>query len=410
MPSSSAAVVDHPLDRIGRLGPPGAAIGPGRGGVGEHPRHMGVDRGRPIGAGERAEIVGRGMGAEQGQVGAEIGGRADPEPEELAVPGKRQLGAGDVVARLVVDHEPLGPVAGPLDRPAEHLRGMEAERVFAIGTGPHPERAAHVVADDAQIAFRHLEDRGSGRHAHPVRTLGSGIEGVAPGEWVEFADAGARLHRGDGDAGDDEVEPGDVVGLGEGVLDRVPVALLEDEADIVGRLRPDRGGAGGQGIRGGGDRGKRLVTDLDQLGRVARPVMGPGDDESDIVADQPHPVLAERQVRRGEHRRAVGLVARHRAGNAAEPRRLDIGMGIDREHAGGGLGGGGVDRADPGMGVRRAQHVAIGLAGPVEVVAVAPAAAQQARVFPTRHALADTELGHGTLPTRSPAESLPGRR
>ena len=287
---------------------------------------------------------------------------------------------------------------------------MQAERVFAIGAGPHPEGAAHVVADHAQIAFRHLEDRGSGRHAHPVRSLGSGIEGVAPGEGVELADAGARLHRGNGDAGDDEVEPGDMVGLGEGVLDRAAVALLEDEADIVGRLRPDRGGAGGQGIRGGGDRGKRLVIDLDQLGRVARQVMGPGDDESDIVADQPHPVLAERQVRRGEHRRAVGLVARHRAGDAAEPGRLDIGMGIDREHAGGGRGGGGVDRADPGMGVRRAQHVAIGLAGAVEVVAVAPAAAQQARVFPTRHALADAELGHETLPTRSPAESLPGRR
>ena len=192
-----------------------------------------------------------------------------------------------------------------------------------------------------------------------------------------------------------------MVGLGEGPLDRVLVALFEDETDIVGCFRPHRGRALCLRIGGRGDRGKRRVIDLDKLGGIARSVMGLGDDERHVVAHQPHPLLAERQVGRGEHRRAVRTVARHCAGNAAEPRGLDIVMGIDREHAGNGDRRGRVDRADLRMGVGRTQDVAISLVWPVQVVAVAPAASEQARVFPARHPLADTELRHRFLPDRS---------
>ena len=111
------------------------------------------------------------------------------------------------------------------------------------------------MADDAKIALRHLEDRRRGGHADPVRALGAGVERVAPSEPVEFADAGAGLHRGDGNAGHDEVEPGDVVRAGEGLLDGVLIALFEDEADIVRRLRPDRWCFLDERVRGRGDRG-----------------------------------------------------------------------------------------------------------------------------------------------------------
>ena len=204
-----------------------------------------------------------------------------------------------------------------------------------------------------------------------------------------------------------------MVGLGEGPLDRVAVALFEDEAHVVRRFRPYRGRSVGLRIGGRGDRGKRRVIDLDKLGGIARPVMGLGDDERHVIADQPHPLLAERQVGRGEHGRAIRPVARHRAGNAAEPRGLDILMGIDREHTGSGARGGRVDGADLRMSVGRTQHVAISLVWPVQVVAVAPAAAQQARIFPARHPLADTELRHRILPDRStvsPAESPSSRQ
>ena len=386
--------VDHALDGVGRLGPARAAIGPGRGGVGEHAGHVGVDRGRLVRPGQRAEVVGRGMRPEQREVGAEIGDRGDAECEERPVLVQRELGGRDVVARLVVGHEALGAVAGPLHGSAQLLRRVEAKDVLAIGAGSHAERAAHVVADHAQLVLRHMQDRLGHRLSHAVRALGAGIERVALLELVVLADAGARLHRRDGDAADGEIQGGDVIGLLERRVGRRLVALLEDEADIVRALVPDGGRAVLQRVRGVRDRGQGLVVDLDQLGGVARLGVGLGDHEGGVVADQADAVLAQRRVGRREHGRAVGLVARHGAGNVAEPGGRDIDAGIDRENARRRLRRRGVDRGDPGVRVRRANHESVRLTGAIDVIGIPAAAAQQPRVFPPGNPLSDAEFGH----------------
>lgn len=57
-----------------------------------------------------------------------------------------------------------------------------------------------------------------------------------------------------------------------------------------------------------------------------------------------------------------------------------------------------VEAGDAGMGVWRAQDMAIGLAGQVDIVGIAPAAGQEAAVFLAADGLAEAELFHGGDP------------
>ena len=52
-PELARGHVDHALDRVRRLRPAGAAVGPGRRGVGEHAGGLDVDGGRGVHAGQR---------------------------------------------------------------------------------------------------------------------------------------------------------------------------------------------------------------------------------------------------------------------------------------------------------------------------------------------------------------------
>ena len=118
---------------------------------------------------------------------------------------------------------------------------------------------------------------------------------------------------------------------------------------------------------------QRLVIDLDQFGGVDRLVISLGDDEGDIVADHAHPVLDQRRIARpvAGHTVAALEPAGHR--QIAETRGFVVGAGENREHAGRGFGLRGVDLADAGMRVRRAQHIAEDHAGKRHVGDIAAA-------------------------------------
>jgi hypothetical protein len=79
---------------------------------------------------------------------------------------------------------------------------------------------------------------------HGVRALGPDIKREAADPVVPLADAAARLHRGGGDAVEDEFETADVIGSGEGRLDRALVAEREEEALVIPALPPERGRVG----------------------------------------------------------------------------------------------------------------------------------------------------------------------
>ena len=158
------------------------------------------------------------------------------------------------------------------------------------------------------------------------------------------------------------------MGRGKGRVGLVLVAQFEHEAHVVGRFVPDLAGIRVQGMGGVGDRLDFLVIDQDHFGGVLRLLCGFGDDPAHRIADHLDRALRKRGIGRSEHRRAVGLLARHRAGDITEAGCCIIFAGPHAENARSGLCRGGIDRQNFRIGMRRAEHVAIGLVGPVQVI------------------------------------------
>jgi hypothetical protein len=140
--------------------------------------------------------------------------------------------------------------------------------------------------------------------------------------------------------------------------------------------------------------GQRFVIDGDPLGRVARRRQALGHHEGHRVADEADPVVRQRRPWRRHHRAAVAARIRHLAGQTAEPLGSQLRPGQHREHAGGGARRGRVDGPDARMGMRRAQHVAVGLPVEVDVVGIAAGAGDEAAVFLAPHRPAHAELAH----------------
>ena len=122
------------------------------------------------------------------------------------------------------------------------------------------------------------------------------------------ADGAARLHRGRGDAVDDETVLHNMRGLGKGRIGCGLVAEQFHETDIVGAAVPDLRGAGLGCLGGGDDRGKRLVVDLNHFGGVVRLCRGFGDHKRNRIADPAHAVFGQHRVGGLEHRRAVAAL------------------------------------------------------------------------------------------------------
>ena len=116
--------------------------------------------------------------------------------------------------------------------------------------------------------------------------------------------------------------------------------------------------------------GRSVVVDVEQLGGVLGLLAGFGDHHRDRVADVAHLADGEHRVRRLRHRRAVLVVDLPAAGQAADAVGRHVGAGIDRDHAGGGLGGCRVDCSEARVRAVGAADDRVELAGPVDVVGV----------------------------------------
>ena len=149
------------------------------------------------------------------------------------------------------------------------------------------------------------------------------------------------------------------------------------------------------GVRGRRAGRQLLVVDLDQLGRVARLMIGLRDHAGDGVADVADLALGEHRMGARLHVRAVPGLDHPAADQIAPFGRLDVVAGQHREHAGRRLGAALVDAADPGVRVRRADEIGIDLARPVDVVREVPGAGDEALVLLAPDRSADPVRGHG---------------
>ena len=167
---------------------------------------------------------------------------------------------------------------------------------------------------------------------------------------------------------------------------------LPMDAEVRAALRPHQRRAGVVRMREVGDRRQALVIDIDQFGGVARLVQALGDDIGDGVADKTHG--AARQDRPGRREHLAAVPARHLGlgRDLLDAVGVEIRDRVDGENTGRCLRRRGVERADAGMRVRRAQHIAPGLAGEVDIVGEMPGSGQKALVLAPLDRLADAEL------------------
>ncbi len=260
------------------------------------------------------------------------------------------------------------------------------------------ELAADVAGDDAEAAFRHLEDVAGQAGAVGVHALERRVDGVMVLGPVVIADAAPGLNGVGGDAVDHELLFDDVVGLGEGFFGRLFVAAEMDEADVVGAIVPYQRRARLGRVPGRDYRRQGIVIDVDKLGGVLGLIEGFGDDESDGIADAPDPVRHQGREVGHIHRRSVAPFAPAARRHIAVTRRRPVLAGEDAEHARRRLGLGNVDRGDLGVGVGRAQDVAERHAPQHDIVDIAPAALEQPRVLGPWNRLPKRVFTHYSFP------------
>ena len=145
---------------------------------------------------------------------------------------------------------------------------------------------------------------------------------------------------------------------------------------------------------------QRFIVDHDLFGGILGLRDRLGDDERDRGADMAHAIGRQDVVRRHRHRRAVAIVqhdVRRRAGrgemrNALQSVGQRILPGEHRKHARHGARLRCIDRADACVGVRRAHHGRVGLAGKIEIVAVSAAPSDEPQIFLAADRVSDTCL------------------
>ena len=312
---------------------------------------------------------------------AEIAEIGPAHGEKIAFGVERQLGFDREIARLVVGQKRLVAFDDPFHRTPELLGRPRHQREFGIDHAAGAEIAADVTHQHMHLVGRHAEDGGE-IVLEPHRAAIAGIKRVAAARRIERRERGAWLHWHAGDAAHPGVEARDVRGARKRRVGCRGVAKAGVETDIgarglvhARRILPRRS-AGLDHSR------QHVVIDLDSLGAVLGGVHRFGDDHRDRLANEANLIGRQRKVRRGEGFRRVQLDFRrmlrpHFVRNRLEAVGDEIGAGQYGEHAGRLRGLVLFDAADAGVGMRRAQHHRVGLAGQVFVRRVAAAATHQ---------------------------------
>ena len=336
--------VDRPLDHVGRLGPPGPAIGVRGRRVREHAReHDAVVR----------DVVRAGVDP--------CPEERDPRRHELEVRPHRRLNPGTAVGdrpvlrrrQRVLGHDVaavdrrqvvLRALLDPLHRPVQAPGEREREELLRVYVQLRSESASDVRRDDAQLRLVEAE-RGGGEHTQEVRDLRGRVEGEVS-RASRNGKHGTRLDRVRDEprlvvaSRDDHVRVLELLARRVGV-EAPHVALVRAEVGVGER------GSVVERRRHVGDRVERLPVDLDELRGVLRLGARLGDHDRHSVS------LVARDVGQRVVRRVLHVLGdRPRARHRRLPVVLDVGRREDREDAVGRPGRGKIDLADARMCVR----------------------------------------------------------
>ena len=192
-----------------------------------------------------------------------------------------------------------------------------------------------------------------------------------------------------------------MIGLGDRLVDGGLVTHFPVVAQIVGRFVVQLRGR--HCARRVDIRRQDLVVDLDGFGRVLRLRGGFRDDRGDVIADVAHLVAGQREMRWGLVRLPIPVGDNPAARQGADIVRGHVLAREDGDDTRHGACGIRVDPVDLRVGMRRAQEIGVGLAGPIDVVRVTASPGEKALVFLAQDRGADAEpCGHDvSLPCSS---------
>jgi len=225
----------------------------------------------------------------------------------------------------------------------------------------------------------------------------AGVKCGAAGRPIVAANGGARLERHAGDALHPGLQLHDMGRALECARGRGGIADLGIDADVRPRLVPNQRCVRRYGVDRLADRGQRLEIDRDAFGGILRGAETVGHHHRDGLAGKPRLVGRKHAVGGEELVGRIALAERDVGWTEDRSVRDRFETVLDRvrarEHgndAGHRHGGGYIYAANARMGVGRAHHDGIGLAGQVDVVAETALPGEELRIF-----LADDGLPDG---------------
>ncbi len=318
-------------------------------------------------------------------------------PRMIAVARQGDLRVVDLSALLGGGDEVLRAVLDPLDRPLELEGDPGDEHLFRI---EHHDLGAEAAADERGHQ-PHLV-LGEAEHGGEAVAHGDGSLGGVPdrellGPRVPLRDHAPVLDRRRGPAVVVEAAPDHHVGLGPGGL-VIPLLLGDVGREVRADVLMDERGAGLQRLLHVHHRRQRLVVDLDVRQRVLGHVAGDGHDHGDGLAELPHLVLRQRDLRPLVEDHPLHRRRRHEQ-RAVLPVVPEILRRVDRDHPLALPRPRGVDPEDAGMGVRAAQEGDVKHPRQIEVVHEQRPPGEQAGVLVALGAGADGLGRHGRSPS-----------
>ena len=346
--------VEQSLANEGAFEPPRRAIGAARRLVGQPDVANGAIGRHAIGPGQH----GGGQVRHRSGVGAHVGALVMKEfvvnAEDASLGIDRRADAMLLLPRMIGGDQVLTAVLDPFHRPAKPQRRRADQDILGIKLAADAEAAADMALVKMNPRRREPEHPGD-LIAIPVRHLGGAMQLEYLARAVIAADRAAGLERYAGMAPDAQLERHDRMGVAER---RIQVAVFLADIARVGRA------AGlefaGRLIRVQQHR-QFLHLQQDLVGDVLGQIRILGKHHRERLAHITHPVGRQ-------HALAVAIEAGDLAQAKIDRRNVgDVCGGPDRMNAGRRAGGGGIDRQQPGVGMRRPHHAHVQLVGKVHI-------------------------------------------
>ncbi len=275
----------------------------------------------------------------------------------------------NAVAAVRIGQKAFDPAVAPLHRTSGFARRVKDRAIFGIGLRLHPETAADVVGQHADLRQRHLEHALGQQLAHHRNALRGRDQRVALRFFVPQTDSGTRLERYRRKPRIVEPHALDMRSSREGRVDRGDVSVAPVQRDVARHIvvKPRRV-FGHRAF----DVWKRIPVHRSRPGPASAASCACRkrfrDDKRHGFADEANAVDRQHRHRRRDHRLAVTPDRTGNGRNSAKSVGREICARDHRDHTGHRTRARRVDASDTRMSDRRADEDTIGLARDIHIV------------------------------------------